>query len=54
MIERPEFEALCQKLMPRLNATIQQCLNDAGVKKEELHAIEVVGGGVRVPIVGQK
>ncbi len=52
MIERPEFEALCQKLIPRMLAPIQRALADAGVKKEELLAIEVVGGGVRVPIIG--
>lgn len=55
MIERPEFEALANaKLMPRLSALINQCLAEAGVKKEELAALEVVGGAVRIPIVGQK
>lgn len=52
LIDRPEFDALCaQSLLPRLQVPIQAVLDAAGVTKESLASIEVVGGSVRIPCV---
>lgn len=52
LIERHEFEALSgQSLLPRLLKPIEELLAKCNVKKEELHAVEVVGGSVRIPVV---
>jgi len=51
-ITREEFEARIQQtLLSRVVAPIQKALAMANLKKEDLFAIEVIGGGIRVPSV---
>jgi len=51
-IERKEFEELISThLMPRFLAPLENALAMSGLKKEDLAALEIVGGGVRVPII---
>jgi heat shock protein 4 len=50
-ITRAEFEEMSGPLLKRLLAPVQQVLELTGTKKEELFAVEVVGGGTRIPAV---
>lgn len=52
MIERSEFDSLVQQsLVPRMLACVKSALDRAGVTKDQINSVEVVGGSVRIPIV---
>jgi len=52
LIDRAEFEALCQKnILSRLLTPVQSVLDQAKVEKSALSSIEVVGGSMRIPAV---
>lgn len=54
-ITRDEFEAVCKEgITERFNKVCQDALTNSGLQKEDLHAIEVVGGAVRIPILQQE
>lgn len=53
-IERPQFEELVAPLLDRLCVPVQKLLDATKTTKEELYAIEVVGGAVRIPAVQRK
>lgn len=48
-ITRDKFEELCADVWPRAVRPLQQVLEDTGLRVEDLHAVELVGGGTRVP-----
>ncbi|WBW73289.1 heat shock protein Pss1 [Schizosaccharomyces osmophilus] len=50
-IKRDQFEELIQPLLERLTKPLQEALDQAGIKKEELYSVEMVGGCTRVPSV---
>ncbi|KAL2315355.1 Heat shock protein Pss1 [Schizosaccharomyces pombe] len=50
-IKRSDFEELIKPLLERLTPPIEKALELAGIKKEDLYSIEMVGGCTRVPIV---
>lgn len=50
-ITRKEFEALLEPLLPRIVAPALRALGAANVSVAELSAVELVGGGGRVPAV---
>lgn len=54
MITREEFEAMVEPLLNRVNATLEQALADAKLKKEDIDIVEVVGGGSRVPAIKER
>lgn len=45
------FEGLIAPLVARMSAPIEQALSEAGVTRQELEAVEIVGGSTRVPAV---
>jgi heat shock protein 4 len=47
-LTRDVFEATCQPLLDRLEAPIQQALLEAGITREQLIDVEIVGGATRV------
>jgi len=51
MITREQFLELCDDLIKRVSAPMEQALLDAGVSMEEVDAVIIIGGGVRVPAV---
>lgn len=52
IIERDAFETMAkQKVTARFIAVCKEAVANAGVKVEDLNAIEVVGGAVRIPIL---
>ncbi|CAM9292853.1 unnamed protein product [Ectocarpus sp. 12 AP-2014] len=46
-----QFEALIKPIVDRMDAPILKALADAGVTKEQLGSVEIVGGATRVPLV---
>eukprot|EP00752_Nemacystus_decipiens_P011694 g10378.t1 len=46
-----QFEKLIKPVVDRMDAPILKALNDAGVTKEQLGSVEIVGGATRVPLV---
>ena len=51
LIKHRELEARFAPLIEKLSAPITQALLEAGLKKEDLSDVEVVGGSSRVNIV---
>jgi heat shock protein 4 len=52
-LKREEFATLSAELIERFKALIDSVLTTAGVEKSTVVAVEVLGGGVRMPIVQQ-
>jgi len=50
-LTRSDFEDRAADLVARLRAPIEQCLQEAGLKKEDISEVEVVGGTTRVNVV---
>ena len=50
-ITRSTFESLCVDLLDQCTLVVRQCLQDAGLKREDVHEIVLVGGSSRVPNV---
>lgn len=48
-LKREDFEALIAPLLERTIAPLERALADAGITKEEIDAVELVGGSTRVP-----
>jgi heat shock protein 4 len=54
MITRQEFEALIEPLLARTHGPLEQALAQAKITKDDIDAIEVVGGGSRVPALKER
>jgi heat shock protein 4 len=50
-LKREDLEALIQPLLDRVTAPLEQALKEAGLKAEDIDAIEMVGGCTRVPSI---
>lgn len=48
-LKREEFEALIAPLLERTIAPLEAALKQAGISKEEIEAVELIGGTTRVP-----
>lgn len=48
-VTRPEFENMCQDLFERSLQPVHAALEQAGLQVNEIDAVEIIGGGVRVP-----
>ena len=53
-LTRAELEKLTKDLIDRLEEPVKKAIKDAGVKKEEINEIILVGGMTRMPAVRQK
>ena len=51
MMKREELEALLQPLLDRVTAPLDQALKEAGLKIEDIDAVEMIGGCTRVPSI---
>ncbi|KAG0364092.1 heat shock protein 70 family [Gamsiella multidivaricata] len=54
MMKRTEFEELAKDLISRSEAPLQKALEDAGLSKEEIDAVEMVGGSIRIPALKER
>ncbi|VDD74042.1 unnamed protein product [Mesocestoides corti] len=50
-MNREFFESLCVPLLVRIKATMEKALAQSNLKPGELHSVELVGGGTRIPAV---
>eukprot|EP00123_Amoebidium_parasiticum_P017060 comp23693_c0_seq1/m.40682 comp23693_c0_seq1/g.40682 ORF comp23693_c0_seq1/g.40682 comp23693_c0_seq1/m.40682 type:complete len:828 (-) comp23693_c0_seq1:493-2976(-) len=50
-IDRATFESLAADILARVEKPLIQAVTDAGIKKDELASVEIIGGGTRVPAV---
>jgi len=51
MINRADFESMCQPMMDRVRAVLESAKEASGVSVEDVGFVEIVGGGSRVPWV---
>ncbi|CAG8620809.1 2408_t:CDS:2 [Funneliformis caledonium] len=54
IITRQEFEELSQHLLDRIEGPLSQALQESGLKLEDIHSIEVVGGSTRIPSIKER
>lgn len=54
MITRQEFEALVEPLLARTHGPLEQVLAQAKLTKDDIDAVEVIGGGSRVPALKER
>jgi len=52
-VTRAEFEELCESLFNRVTTPIDQALAMAGITLDQVNAVELLGGGVRMPKIKQ-
>ncbi len=50
-LSRSKFEQLTEGLLKRVEAPIKNALKDSGVSSSDLHAVVLVGGSTRMPMV---
>lgn len=53
-MEREQFEELIAPLLERATAPLEQALAASGLTKEDIEAVELVGGSTRVPALKQR
>lgn len=53
-VTRTEFEEASADLFARVTLPIDRALKVAGLKLEDIHAVELLGGGIRMPKVKQE
>ncbi|XP_010533816.1 PREDICTED: heat shock 70 kDa protein 16 [Tarenaya hassleriana] len=52
-IKREEFESLSSGLLERLIVPCQKALADSGVSLDQIHSVELVGSGSRIPAISR-
>jgi heat shock protein len=50
-IKRTEFEELSMHLFNRVEVTLEQCLKDSKLSKDDIYSVEIVGGSSRIPYI---
>lgn len=50
-INRAEFEEMIASNVEELRVVLEQCFIESGLKHEDIHAIEMMGCGTRIPII---
>lgn len=54
MIDRPQFEELIKPLCAKIDVVLDRALSVAGVTKQDIESVEIVGGTTRIPAVKQR
>lgn len=50
-LTRAKFEDLCFDLLERCKKPVEQALKDAGISKDDINEVVLVGGSSRIPAV---
>ncbi|CAM8957305.1 unnamed protein product [Rhodiola kirilowii] len=50
-IKREEFEEICVPVLERVKKPLEKAISDAGLSIQNVHMVEVVGSGSRVPAI---
>uniref|UniRef100_A0A674MC70 Heat shock protein 4b n=1 Tax=Takifugu rubripes TaxID=31033 RepID=A0A674MC70_TAKRU len=53
-MNRGQFEDMCADLLARVEAPLQSLLENTKLKKEDIYAVEIVGGASRIPAVKER
>uniref|UniRef100_H3CU62 Heat shock protein 4b n=1 Tax=Tetraodon nigroviridis TaxID=99883 RepID=H3CU62_TETNG len=54
MNSRGQFEDMCADLLARVEPPLQSLLENTKLKKEDIYAVEIVGGASRIPAVKER
>lgn len=52
-LNREQLETICAPLFARIRAPIDKALADAGLKAEDISAVEIVGSSTRIPAIAK-
>lgn len=50
-MKREDFEAICTDLFQRVNRVLEDLMAKCGLNVQEVHSVEVIGGGSRFPLI---
>ncbi|MGH0149811.1 UNVERIFIED_CONTAM: hypothetical protein FKN15_016085 [Acipenser sinensis] len=53
-LNRGQFEEMCAGLFAKVEAPLRSILEQARLKKEDIYAVEIVGGATRIPAVKER
>ncbi|XP_076021012.1 heat shock 70 kDa protein 4b isoform X2 [Genypterus blacodes] len=53
-MNRARFEEMCADILARVEAPLQSLLENTKMKKEDIYAVEIVGGASRIPSVKER
>ncbi|XP_056142329.1 heat shock 70 kDa protein 4b [Lampris incognitus] len=53
-LNRVKFEEMCTDILARVEAPLQSLMEQAKLKKEDIYAVEIVGGASRIPAVKER
>lgn len=53
-MNRGHFEEMCESLLARVEPPLRSVLEQAKLKKEDVYAVEIVGGATRIPAVKER
>uniref|UniRef100_A0A8C8E3B4 Heat shock protein 4b n=1 Tax=Oryzias sinensis TaxID=183150 RepID=A0A8C8E3B4_9TELE len=53
-MNRGQFEEMCADILTRVEPPLQSLLEQAKLKKEDIYAVEIVGGASRIPAVKER
>lgn len=53
-LKREQLEGLISNLLNRFDGPLEAALTQAGISKEQVHSIELVGGSTRIPAIKDK
>ncbi|XP_044136774.1 heat shock 70 kDa protein 4 [Bufo gargarizans] len=53
-MNRGHFEEMCESLLSRVETPLRSVLEQAKLKKEDIYAVEIVGGATRIPAVKER
>ena len=53
-LDRGEFEKLIEPMITDFQALLVATLSESGLKKEQIHSVELVGDATRIPLVQEK
>ncbi|KAF9172761.1 adenyl-nucleotide exchange factor sse1 [Mortierella sp. AD011] len=54
MMKRTEFEELAKDLISRVEVPLKKALEDSGLTVDQIDAVEVVGGSIRIPALKER
>lgn len=53
-LKRQELEELIAGLLERVDAPLESALKEAGMTKDDIHSVEMIGGSTRVPAIKER
>jgi heat shock protein 4 len=51
---RAKFVELVEPVLQRIHPVLEKALNSAGINKDDVYCVEIIGGSTRIPAVKQR